>query len=515
MAALLKVPPHVTEAIAATLKIVDHKTGATGQWYPHDEQRTIWRTCHQHDWVFAAKPRRVGATTAVELDDLLWCAVNDAAGNRVRCGLFVDADDKSKERSALAESFVDQLPDFFKGCDVNSERVLFPRGSVLEFHTGSGKNAGRGGGYQRLHITELPFFLNANTLGALLPSMSMQSQVIIETTIDIEGPNGLPTRALWRDPLNRFHRLFFSVEEHVDYRRPADSISDDEWETCQREGFKVREAAAWWLREALPNLCAGDLHRLYREFPQHEGHLFSSAAGLWVKRPTEVIPPLRVVDVEGHSLLVFRELADTSGQIMIGVDVAKGAGGDSSAIAVIDKRDGVLCAMLHDNTILTTTLARGIRVAYDLYTIPARTIFGGLVSIDGRVPEVAVETNGIGSGPLQYARELGVAAVDVHLSGQEGRSAMYDVLLLAKEAAEAGVLKGPMQLATECDELHRDPVTGEWKGRKDGLVAYGHAVRRCKFSPYEPPKGKPLPFSRYVDAEKMLEQHSGDHGPEW
>ena len=203
--ALLRLPVDAIDAVARQVKIVNHMTAETSPWFPHEEQRTIWGACAAHDWVFAAKPRRVGATTAVELDDMLWCLVNDANGNRVRCGLFVDTDEKSKERVAFAMSVIDQLPELFGGCDINSDRILFPRGSVMEFHTGSGKNAGRGGGYQRIHVTELPFFLNDTTLGALLPSMSMTSQVIIETTIDVTGPNGIATRSLWRDQIGRAH----------------------------------------------------------------------------------------------------------------------------------------------------------------------------------------------------------------------------------------------------------------------------------------------------------------------
>jgi hypothetical protein len=60
---------------------------------------------------------------------------------------------------------VSSLPDVFKGCSVNSERVTFPRGSVLVFGTGSGKSEGRSGSFQRLHLSELPFWANDTTYG--------------------------------------------------------------------------------------------------------------------------------------------------------------------------------------------------------------------------------------------------------------------------------------------------------------------------------------------------------------
>lgn len=506
---LLRVPPSALEAIARSVSIVDHRTGATLPWVPHTEQTGLWQTCFDHDWVFAAKPRRMGGTVAVELDDMVWTLLNDSMGDRVRAGLFVDTDEKSKERVAFAASVVEQRQDLFKGVDVNSERMLCPRGSVLEFHTGSAKNAGRGGGYQRLHITELPFWQNDTAMAALLPSMSLTSQVIVETTIDVTGPNGIATQALWDDPLNRFHREFFSVEQHLDYRADPHSITEEEWAMCRKEGFADRAAAAWWLRFALPNLCQGNMHTLMREFPQTRAHLFASAAGLWIKRATTQAVPLFSVDCDGHPLHIYRPLEKTSGQIVIGVDVAKGVNRDSSVIAVVDKYDGFLCAMLHSNSILLPQLARAIRTAHDLFTVKPTFAHGGLVMTSPLVvPEVAVETNGVGSGPLQHARELGVQCVDVHLAGQEGRSVMMDVLLLAKESCESGLLQGPQALTVECRELHSDPQTGEWKGRKDGLVAYGHALRRARINPWKPPP-KPAPKEGVIDGKAIVRALAG------
>lgn len=458
---------------------------------PNPEQIKLWSTLELHSWVFAAKPRRVGFTTATQFDDMLWCAVNDADGQRVRCGLYLDNDKKLAEREQFCRDVQRDLPDVFGGIDINSERVKFPRGSVLEFGNGSGKSEGRGGGFQRLHITELPFWQNAATYAALMPAMTDTSIVIIETTLDITGPNGILARDVWQDPTNSFHRFFCAVEDHPSYRSDL-PITTEEWAFCVKNGFTDRRAAAWWLKVALPNKVAGDLVKLMREYPQLEGHMLAAAGGLWVTRPTDIIDPVRVVDCEGFSLLIFRELDQTSRQLVVAVDVAKGNGGDASAIAVVDKRDGKLCAMLYDNLIRTPPLARATRKAVEFYTTPRLSSFPGLIkNPDPIVPDCIVETNGVGTGPVQMLWEAGVQAVDVHLSGQEGNSIMYNVLLNAADAANSGTLKGPAVLAHECSNLTRDPVTGAWKGRKDGLVAYGHAARWAKLAPYvEPAKIK-------------------------
>lgn len=507
---LLRLSAAVVEAVARSLRIVDHRTGAMTPWAPNAEQLACWRASEAHSWVFAAKPRQVGATTGYQLDDMLWCKVNDIAGNRVRCGLYVDVDKKLSEREAFARSVVDQC-ELFAGVDVNSERVLFPGGSVLEFGTGSGSSEGRSGSFQRLHLSELPFWKNEHTYGSLLPALSLDGQLIVETTLDVQGPSGLLARKLWQDESARFHRLRFDVESHSEYRLDEDRITDEQWQLAQREGFTNRRAAAWWLGHALPNLCAGDMHRLQREYPQREGHMLAQAAGLWCSTPSRVIAPLRTIDVEGHSLWIYREPEDTSAQMVIGVDVAKGAGADASAIAVIDQRDEALCAMLHDNTIRTPPLARATKIATDLYTRHYRSSHPGLIAPPpSSVPAVLVETNGVGTGPLQQLHELGVPAVDVHLAGAEGRSIIYHCLLYAAEAAAACTLAGPQVLADECSELRRDPVTGQWRGRKDGLVAVGHALRWSRLRPYREPERAPDPD--VVDVDALIRAHMPQRG---
>jgi hypothetical protein len=505
---LLRLRPEAVEQVARGLHIIDHATGATAPWVPNSEQVALWQATAAHPWVFAAKPRQIGATTAAQLDDMLWAKVNDIAGNRVRCGLYVDVDKKLDERVAFARMVVQQCGDLFAGVDVNSERILFPGGSVVVLGTGSGSSEGRSGSFQRLHLSELPFWKNPDTFGSLLPSLSLSGQLVVETTLDVQAPNGILARNLWQDPTNRFHRLFFGVESHLEYRLPADRITDEEWALAQKEGFTIREAAAWWLSEALPNKVAGDMARLMREYPQTTGHMLSTASGLWVKRPSAVVAPLRILDVEGHALHIYREPAETSGQLVIGVDVAKGAGADASVIAVVDKRDERLVAMLHDRLIRTPPLARAVRVAADLYTRHRRSSHPGLIADPPpQRPDVVVETNGVGTGPLQLLHEAGVGAVDLHLAGAEGRSVIYTALLLAGQAAEAGVLAGPAVLAEECSELHRHPVTGEWKGRKDGLVAYGHAVRWARLHPYR--EGPTMPDPDVVDEAELIRRMMG------
>ena len=75
-------------------------------------------------------------------------------------------------------------------------------------------------------------------------------------------------------------------------------------------------------------------------------------------------------------------------------------------------------------------------------------------------------------------------------------------LPFAREAVVAGKCHGPADLADECDELHQDEH-GNWKGRKDLLMAIGFALRLCRRSPYIPPRPVVDP-ERVIDAQAII-----------
>jgi hypothetical protein len=501
--ALLWLPSAVVVGVAAQLQITDHKTGATHKWKPNTEQQRLMEATSSGRWVYAAKPRQVGATTITQLDDMLWCAANDHAGNRVRAALYVDTEDKLREREAFARSVVGQLPDLFKGCDVNSDRVLFPKGSVLTFGTGSGKSEGRSGSFQRLHLSELPFWSNPLTYGALIPALSLDGQVIIETTLDVDAPNGALTRDLWRKP-NRNQKVFFSVEDHAhEYRADPAIIGDDEWAWCQEQGFTRRDCAAWWLRVALPDVVAGDVTRLMREYPQHPEHMFTASASRWVPVTPAVTQPVDIIQCGPARVGIWRQPADTT-QVVIAVDTGKGVDRDRSAVVVLDKRDHRLCAAFTSNTLDVLSFAAIVRGLWQHYTIPPpdKTAWG--VVLHTLPPEVVVEDNGIGEAMCLELARIGVPIA--RLTTDEASKA--EGLTLARNAIVDGRVYGPADLAEECDDLAKDE-RGNWKGRKDLLMAIGFGLIQCRKSPWQEP---PAPRRQgYVDVEAMLAPET----PEW
>ena len=187
-------PANAMSVLAAGCKITDHRTGATAAWVPNAEQVEGWRRSEQAQrngrWLFAAKPRQIGNTTARTLELAAWTATADGLGHRVRAAIVVDTDDKTRERSAVFQLFNRQL---HLGADVNSERARFPGGSIVEFVSAGSNRLGASGSYQRLLLSELSFWpSHVDTYGSLTATLSLDGFCEIDTTCDIQAGSGQP-----------------------------------------------------------------------------------------------------------------------------------------------------------------------------------------------------------------------------------------------------------------------------------------------------------------------------------
>lgn len=505
---LVTLPGDVVDHLARTVRITHHTTGTTSPWIPNVDQLACWNAEYEHPWIYVAKSRQIGASSAFEFSDLLWCKTNDVAGNRVRCGLYVDVDKKLSERVEFARSVCAQLPDVFGRVDVNSERVVFPRGSVLEFGTGSGSSEGRSGSYQRLHLSELPFWKVASTYGSLIPSLSLDGQLIVETTLDVTAPSGVLARNLWRDKTNRFHRVFLPLESHDEYVTAPSRITDEQWLWCQDQGFTSRAAAAWWLAVALPDLCAGDVSRLMREYPQIEAHLFSTGVGRFIPVVPKVVAPETALACGGQNVPCWRRLGSTSGHLVISVDTGKGVARDKSAVVVIDGRDLAICAAFSSSALDAFEFAGVVRGLVLHYTKPASV---GLWDVrdPGINPTLIVESNGIGEAMILKLRELGCSVVEEWTDAESKPLALTAV----RQGIVAGHIYGPQQLVDEADDLHLDE-NGNFKGAKDMMMACGFALLWLRNHPWVEKVKPPDPETTF-DAKAILKSHMKGKGGGW
>jgi hypothetical protein len=491
-------PAEAVELLARACRITDHRTGATTPWAPNAEQLEGWRRSERAQragrWLYAAKPRQIGNTTARTLELAAWVAVCDRLGHRVRAAIVVDTLDKVRERMAWVSAFSAQLG---LGASCNTERAAFPNGSSIDAVSAGSDRLGASGSYQRLLLSELSFWpSHVDTYGSLTATLSLDGFAEIDTTCDVAGGSGLLARRLWRDDENRYDKLFFPVELHDEYRADESLISDEEWAWAQAEGFTRRDSAAWWLTVAVRDLAAGDLTRAMREFPQRQEHMWSSSTGRWVPITPATTKPIGHLEAGGIRVPVWRTYAESSGQLVVAVDTATGKDRDRSAVVVLDKRDHAVCAAYTSNTITLSELATIVRDVCSHYT-RAPGFDQWHIRDPGYRPDLIVEDNGVGEGTVDRLRVMGL---DVQTQTTDVAS-KHDGLLLAREAIVERRVYGPADLAEECDELHQDEH-GNWQGRKDLLMAIGFALRLCRRSPWVPPTPHKDPTK--IDGQAIL-----------
>ncbi len=466
-------------------------------WKPYDEQLYLWGLLEKHQYLLVAKPRKTGISLATLLSDYIWTVNADTSGNIVRCVFAIDTDDKAKEHSKRLEHFAKQIG---RG-KPSAHGLTLPGGSEIVCMTAGGKQPGRGGDIHRLHFTELPFCADpSSSYTALRSSCADQAQVIIETTMDSIDDF---TASLW-DGANEFHKHFWRVEDHASYRKPVIdedgtptqwALTDDEWAACEADGFTDIEAAAWWLKHALPNICAGKRLMLLHDFPQKESHLFAAGVG----RVIDVTPAqpkvhgvLEVRGVKGDKwgLEIYKPPDVASGQYVVTVDTARGIEKSHSVVCVTDKRDREIVACFTDPTIRYDDLAHVAVGAREHYICRDKT------------PDLVVEDDGVGDATCERLEARGI---DFERFSQGGDDNKERCITYAKRAIEEGCTLAPSRLQEECNKLHKDEK-GKYKGPKDVVMSYGMALVFMETHAYEPEYAGPRIEGRTYYRE-ALEEH--------
>jgi hypothetical protein len=488
MTTLPTVSAAAIERAACVLQITDFETGARTKWVPSKAQITAWQRSEAEQRLFIGKPRRAYISTAFDLEDALWTLTCDGYGHRVRTGVMLDVEDKVTERMWQMSDFLTQLGAKHHATDYY---IQFPNKSEIVGLTAGGKRAAASTGFQRMRYSEFSYYGDPQAMTATSASVGKQGHEVIETTVDVGAANGPQARRYWRDDTNAFEKLFIPFEWLDAYRADPSDISDGQWAMAQGEGFTDRSAAAFWLGHLLPNKCGGDLVQLMHEFPQLEHHMFQVSSGRWIKTTPAVAVPVETFSIlgirgEDWPVLVYRKPRDC-GRCFIGVDTAQGKGQDRCVAIVIDEVDWRVVALVVSDRMFFDDLIRCVLELQQRYTK------------GNEVPLAVIEEQGIGDASVVTADRMGVV-YDVHTPTDDTK---YRGLLMAKMAVESGLLVGPEELGIECDELHRDPVTGKFKGRKDILMAYGFCALRMEQAPWLKPKPVLLP-ERTIDGARII-----------
>jgi hypothetical protein len=457
-----------------------------------EEQHRLHEACEQHRFVLAAKPRQVGFSTYVCAVDAIKTWFWDHHGAQANTFIVSDIDAKASERIKTCVSVLTQMGVRFRHLKASRlpDRIEFPGGSVIYGVGAGGSRVASSYTVHRYHLTELPYWQDATaTYGSIMPALTSQGELIIETTMDVCDP--LPRR-LWTDANNGLFKLFIKTEECKRFRADPEGMDEVKWRWCRDElGYTNKEAAAWFLK-ALDTEHAGDIESALHAYPQKEEHLFMVRSGRWFSVNPVVVAPLHRFAVTAASgtfyVDIFKEPKDTSGHLHMAIDTATGATDDRSAIVLLDARDRSLCASFVNQTIWTDDLSVVAKAMQEKYTTLRRVdgsfVKPGEVVEDAtrRTPQCFIEGNGVGKTTYQqFIRRGGV--------GEEFRQApdtAYNCLRLAKRFIESGDVFGPQELFEESNELHRDG-NGKFVGRKDLAMCIGMALTAMERTPYKEP----------------------------
>lgn len=462
---------------------MDHVSGRTIPWEPNAEQVKYWNITDTERLVYILKGRQVGTSTGAVFEDSVVTALHDAAGQPYKTALIWDTEAKIKEQIRKCSDFLSQLGLKHKKRVTSIE---FPNGSAIDGLTAGGKSVGRGMSYQRFHCSELPWWSDATeTWSAVQAALGLEGVCIVETTMSMRDPLA---SNLWHQK-NDYAKIFFPVEMHKhEYSRDASDLKSEDEEWLRSEGFTDPEVMSWWLW-TLENKFAGDKIIAFREFPQKPEHAFMVAEGRWFRASPTVVDPLRFhlvpgLDGEQWRLSIFIEPTEGSGDYIIGVDTATGRDLDRSALAVVDRRTGRLCASFVSERCAGDNLAVVTKAAHDFYST---VVGGGRVRPTDRVPVVIIERNGVGEETCRQARRLGVPVRDIY----SDETTIYAQMLMVRRAVENGDIFGPPELLEEAMSCY--VKNGRWRGTKDLSCAIGFALAERERTPYLEPRKDQTP----------------------
>lgn len=411
--------------LARKLTVLDQETSTYKPFVFNLEQRFLLRALLKHKRVRTGKARQIGSTTIHAL--VITAAMLCNPG--LPCGVVADSWDNSE---GVVEKIAHWVRDdlgitpttdnvrevkLANGARCVARTALQPGGGTTGEEGGQKESkTGRSKTFGIVLATERSFWRNARAVWAAMTSaLSSNARVWDEST-------GAPGDGAFRESLDvkpdaeydGWHRIFFSVESHENYRIAEEALTDEQWaerfgntkrlvddarweDMRNRLGFQSRAAAAWW-RAKLIGDFQGDEPRMRREFPVRVEDMFVFAEGQHIRAWKEVAVVVdgawnfyraakRTVELDENDVEV--EYDGFGEPVVMAVDVAHGLGGkaDASAIVLIGQKTRRVCASFRDNTISIPELEKLMDQVVKTY----------------RPVCVIVESNGPGAGVYAHA----------------------------------------------------------------------------------------------------------------
>lgn len=239
--------------------------------------------------------------------------------------------------------------------------------SKIVIETAGSKDAGRSATVHCLHLSELAYWpYPEETLVSLMQAVPNLPETIVVIESTANGVGGAFYKE-WRRAAEGgsvFTPLFFPWWQHQEYRMGKGrrlQLSPEEKEL--KKLYKLDEAQLRWRRWCIAANCGGDEQVFAQEYPGNaeEAFLLSgrpvfdtrSLARVYAKPATARYG--RVVEQNGRAefvaqskYLALYQPPEPGAEYVIGIDVAEGlAGGDYSAMAVVDRQSLALAALWH------------------------------------------------------------------------------------------------------------------------------------------------------------------------
>lgn len=472
--------------LCTKLRIVNQETGAMTPFLPNEGQVAIVDLVTSSLSSIILKSRQIGASTILLAYDLAFAIANPG----IPCTLALDTDDNAKKMLGQIRAWCER--DLGLVMRVASEHVLvLPNGSRIQAVTSGSRAAqgqsrtGRSGSAGLIHVSELAFWTNdQKTFQSLTSTALKNARIVVESTAT---PTNNLFRNLWSRATtdddtkrNAFASLFLSLERHVNYRLDPSSISDARWAQLRdEEGFSRRDTAAWFDAQ-LQGRFAGDIYGLRQEYPPTAEAAFSIAIGRWIKAFTRA--PV-VAEKPGNPWRFYRLWKDVTEPVAMGVDVAKGTGGDYSAIVIMGYESRDIIATWYSNTTSLPEFTDEIHDAFKTF----------------RPRGAAIESTGIGAQVFQEAAQWGFAGLREQNTSSTNGEKQWRLTRL-KWSIERGVTRCGPDMALEIegsDKVAPSVINddGDYVGRDDLLNAASFALKVIEAEPW-------------VRSEKTVDPHA-------
>jgi hypothetical protein len=433
-------PEPCKRVIENKLRIVSQADSKLVPFILYPEQQRLLKEICTSKKIVICKSRQIGSSTLC----LAYAALTAIARPNISIAIVANKQPTTQKLMADLKAFLNQMG-VGKLLVDSASRIQLPNYTNICAITAGATEPGRGYTFSLILCSEAAYYRDSiATMNALLNASAKKSQIILESTASSDDTH---FRRMWDG--DTYTKFFSPFEAHANYRLPAHSITDDEWDVLRNKyNFSRRDSAAFWLSKYKDN--GSDDERTLREFPILPEHAFIASSGRWINVDPPVLPYTRD---EQHPKIKYFTPFDKTHKYVYGVDTAAGNGGDDSVCVVYDTTTRKIAALFADNNTKIDDFVHIINKIANIY----------------RPEYLFVETNGIGEGTTRLLQSKGHPVVE-YTANQSDR---YIGFLWARNQVKAG-LAADEQFLRNCQSCQVEQTVGgqvKFSGQKDIIAA--------------------------------------------